>query len=71
MKVTERLFYALWLGLTVYLFQVAEPRPLGWYVLGPIAIAVIFFVAQTFWERRRQRRQNDLNTPQDPDSKSR
>jgi hypothetical protein len=45
---------AAWLGLTVYLFLVAEPRPLGWAWIGPLGIAVAYFGTQ--WARRRRGR---------------
>lgn len=68
MKTLERIFYALWLGLTVYLFQVAEYRPLGWYIIGPVAVTAVFFIAQTVYERRRRTRQDDLGTSRQRDS---
>lgn len=43
---------ALWLGLTVYLFLIAEPRPIGWAMIGPIATAGIYFATQ--WARSRR-----------------
>lgn len=50
---------ALWLGLTVYLFLVAEPRPLGWAIIGPIGLATTYFAAQWFRARRVRRNKAD------------
>lgn len=51
-KLALHALIALWLGLTVYLFLVAEPRPIGWAIVGPIAIAGIYFATQ--WARSRR-----------------
>lgn len=51
-KLALHALIALWLGLTVYLFLVAEPRAIGWAIIGPISIAGIYFATQ--WVRVRR-----------------
>ncbi len=47
-----------WLGLTVYLFLVSEPRPIGWAIVGPMGVAVAYFAAQWIRSRRASRRES-------------
>jgi hypothetical protein len=59
---------AAWLGLTVYLFLVSEPRSIRWGILGPIGVGVVYFAVQ--WARYRRTRRAEFERGDDRDGRS-
>jgi hypothetical protein len=64
MKYVRSAGLALFLGVVVYLVLIAQPRPIGWWVLVPIGVVVIAFLFRLPVEARNEaKRANGDPTP--------
>ncbi|MEV4736675.1 MULTISPECIES: hypothetical protein [unclassified Microbacterium] len=55
----RRIGYAIWFALTIYLFQIAVPRPLDWTIIGPIGGGILLYFVDSAWQRRAARDKRD------------
>lgn len=62
-----RVGFALWFGLTIYLFQIASPRPLDWTIIGPIGGAILSYFVLFRSDRRRSSDTDDFDRAAPPE----